>query len=85
MFIMEEAWDDVNLTDASSSTFSGSFLAIEGKVKIWVEMSLSGNGITVTVRHDAWLARLLEKRGQRLYGFDGCLLCLTANFDCSIR
>jgi hypothetical protein len=82
MFIMEEARDDVNLTDASSSTFSGSFSAIEGKVKIWVEMSLSGNGITVT---DTWLARLLEKRGQRLYGFDGCLLCLTADFDCSIR
>ena len=84
IFIMEEACDDASLTDASSSTFSGSVSAIESKVKIWVEI-LSGNDITITVRNDAWLAWLLEKRCKRLYGFDGCLLCLTADFDCSIR
>jgi hypothetical protein len=84
MFIMEEACDDASLMDASSLTFSGSVSAIESKVKIWVEI-LSGNDITITVRNDTWLASLLEKRCKRLYGFDGCLLCLMANFDCSIR
>lgn len=85
MFIMEEARVDANLTDASSSTFSGgSVSAIEGNMKIQVD-TLSRNDITITVGNDTRLAWLLEKCRKRLYGFDGCLLCLTADFDGSIR
>jgi hypothetical protein len=78
MFIMEEAQVDASLMDASSSTFSGgSISAIEGNVKIWVDI-LSRNDITITVENDTRLAWLLEKCRKRLYSFDGCLLRLTA-------
>ena len=85
MFIMEEAQVDASLIDASSSTFSGgSVSAIEGKVKIWIDI-LSRNDITITVGNDTRLTWLLEKCRKRLDSFDGCLLRLTADFDCCIR